>query len=120
MARMHRRDPRGDWSLEFRREHEPFGYIPPGSAWNSPGQYLLSMAVTQAEAQQLLDRRGSFSFQLEYSFARPCPYARDIEVTPAEASQIVAGTHPRDVLFPVYPRGYRLYAVPDPFITGNW
>lgn len=115
MSRLHRRDPRGDWSLEI--EWAGFGGSR-GMFYARTSRYLLSMAVTRDEAQQLMQSgsRGLVEFIQSYSYSGDVLHARGIEVTEQEVQQVMNGTHPRDVLFDPDPAcGYRLRAVPVDF-----
>jgi hypothetical protein len=91
--------------------------MPSPYAYYGPPAYLLSLLLTgwQAEALMAQDQyRGYPNFRHamhSVSYDRGTVYAEGIEVTEAEASQIASGTHPLDVLFPVWPEyGYRLVA----------
>lgn len=121
MSRIHRRDPRGEWSLEF---HHPV--IHPGWGWNSAAfpaspLCLVSLAVSREEAYRLMETgsRGNVAFQSQYSYAYVNGdqlWASGIEVSAAEANRIANGEHPRDVLFGPPPAcGYRLHAVLEQF-----
>jgi hypothetical protein len=114
MSSLHRRDPRGDWTLDIHQA----GYQPLSLSYQtpwlySPPRYTLSLSLTPAQATALagLQNRGCPSFRHlynSYGF-----HAENIELTEAEVNQIAhGGAHPLDVLFPVWPEhGYRLVAV---------
>jgi hypothetical protein len=120
VSRIHRRDPRGDWTLDV---------VHPGSyGWGAgsgfftralgPPLFVLSMAVTRDEALRLTESgsRGSVSFQTLYGYAGDRMQASGIEVTVAEAGRMMRGEHPRDVLLGPPPAcGYRLFAVTEQF-----
>ena len=127
MSRVHRRDPRGDWTLDA---------VHPAAlgSWNAGGRFftqafgpplfLLSMEVTRNEAQRLVEsgsRGPSVAFQSLYSYSYYASggdrmRASGIEVTQNEAERMMRGEHPRDVLFGPPPAcGYRLYAVTERF-----
>jgi hypothetical protein len=118
MSHLHRRDPRGDWTLDVEYTDRWAGLNVSMYAMMPP-RYHLSMAVTENEALQLMNQgsRGVVSFTPSYSFANGGDmllYARGIEVTPQEVQLIAGGAHPRDVLFgAVWDCGYQLYVVPD-------
>jgi hypothetical protein len=122
VSRIHRRSPRGDWSLEFSAGSmvDVTALGNQNLVWTSAEpRYLLEVMVTQDQAYRLMGdpRRGGVSVASSV-YSWPVYRARGIVVTPAEAHQIVQGTHPLDVLFPAWPCGYRLYAVPDPLVFG--
>jgi hypothetical protein len=132
MSRIHRRDARGDWALEVKRDYPYWRYShPPSSPFAPLPRYLLSVQVTRGQMQQLpgspgWERRGCPSW--EYGYRPGYGYSRDelltvkdIEVTEEEANRIANGVHPLDVLLPAWPEcGYRLVAVPDPLAGGAW
>lgn len=103
----------GDWTLECHYDYSPYGL--PG-----PPQYLLSIRLTTAQTQQLLNEgavRGCPSFRLCIGDGDNRLYAKGIELTQAEALAISGGASPLDVLFPVWADcGYRLVAVTDPLL----
>lgn len=117
MGRVHRRDPRGDWSLELDLPDHFVSVVSSSAVWLPAGRprYSLSLRLTREQAVALLDESNGTN--------RGCPHFQHgtgmmmqvsgIELTPDEVDLVAHGTHPLDVLFPVWPEyGYRLVAVP--------
>jgi hypothetical protein len=122
VSRIHRRDARGEWTLEVVHPGQRGVWGHGGGFFAQalgPPLYLVSMAVTRDEAHRLMESgsRGTVSFQAARSYAGDQMWASGIEVTVAEAGRMMLhGEHPRDVLLGPPPAcGYRLRAVIDLF-----
>jgi hypothetical protein len=122
VSRLHRRDPRCDWSLDFEAPWPHLSNTGLMSWTPQYSRYMLTMTVTHGQARQLMElygARGDTSFGTAYSYAYgEALRASGIELTAAEVRQIVDfGLHPADVLFGAPPAcGYRLVPVPDPLL----
>jgi hypothetical protein len=115
-----------DWDLKSDPgpAYNTYGYSLHGNPlWVMPcrsAHWKLSIDLTLAQVEQLLHqvragRRGDPVFSYP---AKGVSRVTDLQVTEAEADEIRAGTHPLDVLFPVWPElGYRLVAVTDMGVT---
>jgi len=130
VSRIHRRDPRGDWSLEtdYGYGYQPGGYQPL-FAYTAAPVFRLSMLMTRERVYDLMDtgvnshRVAGGGTAYVYRGAPSITYGitygnflsvRDIEVTVDEANRMVNGEHPLDVLFgePWPDCGYKLKVVP--------
>jgi hypothetical protein len=118
VGRIHRRDPRGDWSLEVTYPDRYYSTVMSSVFIVAPApSYRVDMRLTRDQMDALYESsRGAgvtFSYHASYG---DCISARGIEVTAEEADQIAHGTHPLDVLFdgPWRGLGYSLKVVPAP------
>jgi hypothetical protein len=126
MSRIHNRN---GWTLDVGYEDLP-GVLGTGldiygnslQAYAGPPRCLLSVRITREQYSALYTseafmagERGSpsVSYGFGYYGGYDMMWVENIRVTPGEANEIARGTHPMDVLFPVWPElGYRLVAVP--------
>lgn len=117
----------GDSEWTLQSDHSFLGLNSP--SYLAGVRWLLTVTLTAEQADQLLGsspfqqgRRGCPSFELAKGGSRLTTQCTaqcikitvtGIEVTVAEAAQIVSGADPLDILFGVPGCGYLLVAVPD-------